>query len=163
MPQIGVDIGSYVFDASAKTITFSGVTINTIEQIKPIVNGTKGIVIFNPAVIGSFGTLSTNVLTLEYDTTLQDDTDSLYVCVNIPDAELATEATLSEVNIELQSLNTTETDSKNLLTLLNNKDFATETTLQYLSIVLQTRDLISEMIEAQNETNRILKKIYNHE
>lgn len=84
MAQIGVDIGSYVFDASLKTITFTGVTVDTIEQIKPIVNGERGLVIFNPALDGSFGTLLNNVLTLEYDTTLQADTDSLYLCVNLP-------------------------------------------------------------------------------
>ena len=84
MAQIGVDIGSYVFDASAQTITFSGVTIDDIEQIKPIVNGERGEVIFNPADNGKFGTLATNVLTLEYDTTLHADTDPLYICVNLP-------------------------------------------------------------------------------
>jgi len=82
MAQIGVDIGTYTFDASAQTITFSGVTISDIEQIKPIVNGERGEVIFNPATDGVFGTLAANVLTLEYDTTLHADTDELYICVN---------------------------------------------------------------------------------
>jgi len=81
MAQIGVDLGGYTFDASAKTITFSGVTIANIEQIKPIVNGTNQIVIFNPAEGGKFGTLSNNVLTLDYDTTSQADTDKLYICI----------------------------------------------------------------------------------
>lgn len=85
MVQIGVDIGTYTFDASAQTITFNDVTIDIIEQIKPIVNGEQGVVIFNPAENGKFGTLSSNVLTLDYDTTSQAASDSLYICVNLGD------------------------------------------------------------------------------
>ena len=82
MAQIGVDLGNYTFDASAKTITFTGVTVQSIEQIKPIVNGERAVVIFNPAESGKFGSLSNNVLTLDFDTTSYADTDSLYICVN---------------------------------------------------------------------------------
>lgn len=84
MAQIGVDIGTYTFNAAAKTITFAGVTINDIEQIKVVVNGEAGIDIFNPATAGKFGTLAANVLTLDYDTTSQANTDPLYICVNLP-------------------------------------------------------------------------------
>lgn len=83
MAQIGVDIGSYSFNALSGQITFSGVTVTDIEQIKPIVNGERGVVIFNPAEDGKFGTLAGNVLTLEFDTTSQDNTDPLYICVNL--------------------------------------------------------------------------------
>ena len=82
MAQIGVDLGNYTFDASAKTITFSGVVITSIEQIKPIVNGTRQTVIFNPADSGKFGSLSGNILTLDFDTTTYSDSDKLYICVN---------------------------------------------------------------------------------
>lgn len=87
MAQIGIDIGSYTFDASLKTITFSGVTINDIEQIKPIVNGSEGVVIFNPATAGSFGSLAGNVLTLDFNTTTHADTDDLYICINLPNVD----------------------------------------------------------------------------
>ena len=80
--QIGVDIGDYIFNAAAQTITITGVDITRIEQIKPIVNGTTGEVIFNPATVGLFGSLLNNVLTLDFDTTLMSNTDSLYVNVN---------------------------------------------------------------------------------
>jgi len=106
MAQIGVDIGSYEFNAIAKTITFTGVTITDITQIKPIVNGTKGVVIFNPAVLGLFGTLSNNVLTLESGTAGQEDTDKLYICVN--DGINQTEINQKELNI----------NNKELLTLI---------------------------------------------
>jgi len=84
MKQVGVDIGSYTFDKVAKTIAFSGITISNIEQIKPIVDGDAGIVIFNPAKVGYFGSLVANVLTLEFDTNITEisNTDSLYISVN---------------------------------------------------------------------------------
>ena len=87
MAQVGVDVGSYLFDASAQTITFIGVTVTDIEQIKPIVNGKQGVVIFNPAETGLFGDLVANVLTLDYDTTSHNDTDELYICINDPETD----------------------------------------------------------------------------
>lgn len=114
--QIGVDIGSYVFDASARTITFSGVTVTDIEQIKPIVNGDAGSVIFNPAEVGKFGTLLANVLTLQFDTTLQNDTDKLYICVNFVDVELATEANQTTGNNLLTDIKAFFTNTYNQVT-----------------------------------------------
>jgi len=105
MAQVGVDIGSYTFDASAKTITFIGVGLTTIEQIKPIINGTRNTDIFNPLTVGKFGTLAGQVLTLDFDTTLQADTDKLYICVNLVDAELATESTQELNRLQLVDLN----------------------------------------------------------
>lgn len=88
--QIGVDIGGYTFDASVGTITFTGVTVSNIKEIKPIVNGTTGEIIFNPATSGSFGSLAANVLTLDYDTSTNgNNTDDLYVCVNLKQATSA--------------------------------------------------------------------------
>jgi len=106
MTQIGVDIGSYTFNASLKTITFAGVIIDTIEQIKPIVNGKTSIVIFNPAETGKFGTLTANVLTLDYDTNVDSSTDldPLYICVNLLDAELGTEETLAGIKAQTDLL-----------------------------------------------------------
>ena len=81
--QVGIDIGNYVFDATAKTITFSGINLTDIKQIKPIVNGTTGEVIFNPAEANKFGYFAGNVLTLEFNTAENgDDTDELYIFVN---------------------------------------------------------------------------------
>ena len=93
--QVGVDIGSYTFDASAQTITFVGVGLTSIEQIKPIINGNANVDIFNPLTAGKFGTLTGQVLALDFDTTSQADTDKLYICVNLVDVALATEATLA--------------------------------------------------------------------
>ena len=121
--QIGVDIGSYKFDASEKTIEFIGVDVNNIAQIKPIVNADQGEVIFNPATVGSFGTLSDNILTLDYDTTTHNDTDVLYLCVKFSDDIKATEKTLQSV-----SLDTTRVE--NLLNILIEEQQLTNKTLR---------------------------------
>lgn len=95
MAQIGVDIGGYTFDKVAKTITFTGVTIDDIEQIKPIIDGdasgSADTVIFNPAKedAAKFGTLAANVLTLNFNTNTASyaNTDKLYICANLPDVD----------------------------------------------------------------------------
>jgi hypothetical protein len=83
MAQIGVDKGNYTFDASAKTITFTGVTVDTVDQIKLVNNVTDGEILFNPIDPTKLGVLSGNVLTLTHDTTSMSDTDDLFVCVNL--------------------------------------------------------------------------------
>jgi hypothetical protein len=83
MAQIGVDKGEYVFDASLKTITFTGITVDTIDQIKLVNNVTDGIIIFNPIDPAKLGVLAGNVLTLTHDTTAMADTDDLFICVNV--------------------------------------------------------------------------------
>jgi hypothetical protein len=83
MAQIGVDKGNYTFDASLKTITFTGVTVDTIDQIKLVNNVTDGEILFNPLDPAKLGVLSGNVLTLTHDTTLMSDTDDLFICINL--------------------------------------------------------------------------------
>jgi hypothetical protein len=76
---IGVDYGSYTFDASAKEITLSGVNTVIIEQFLLIVNLVDQQIIYSPVKIGYGGTVSGNVITLDYDTTLMSDTDELQI------------------------------------------------------------------------------------
>ena len=70
----------YTFDASAKTITFSG-AFSSLElpHIKVITNVTDNIMIyqFNEPTLG--GSLTGLVLTLDYDTTSMSDTDELQI------------------------------------------------------------------------------------
>lgn len=64
---IGSELGSYSFNKTAKTITFTGFTAN-LERLLLITDVTNNIVIyqFNDITLG--GTLSNNVLTLTYNT-----------------------------------------------------------------------------------------------
>jgi len=88
---VGVDNGSYTFNKTTKQITLSNImqgnTLLSIalEQIVIIVNVTKGIMIFNfdDALLGA--TISSNVITLNYDTSSMANTDRLSIIIKIPD------------------------------------------------------------------------------
>lgn len=70
---------NYSFDASEKKITFSDYTSIRQESILLITNVTDGIVIYNFADSALGGTVATNVLTLDYNTTTMSDTDKLQI------------------------------------------------------------------------------------
>lgn len=69
------------FDASAKTITHASFSDVTLAGIQLITNVTDQIIIYNFADTTKGGTLSTDTLTLEYDTTSMSDTDELMILV----------------------------------------------------------------------------------
>jgi len=81
---ISHDLGTYVFSPTAKTITFSGVTL-TQEQILLITNTTAGIIIYSFADATKGGVLAGSVLTLAYDTTQMGAGDALQIYVDVPD------------------------------------------------------------------------------
>lgn len=72
-------VTTYTFDASAKTITFGGFTSIDLNRIQIITNATDNVMIFNFADDTLKGTVATNVLTLQYDTTTMDDADKLKI------------------------------------------------------------------------------------
>lgn len=74
----------YTFDASAKTITFDSYAGIEQENILLITNVTDGVFIYSFADPAKGGTVATNVLTLEYDTTSMDDTDVLQIIYDDP-------------------------------------------------------------------------------
>lgn len=82
---IGIETGSFTFDASAQTITFSGIGTIALEQILLITNITDNVVIYQFNKPGKGGTYvpSTGVLTLAYNTTTMDDADSLQVLIDL--------------------------------------------------------------------------------
>lgn len=79
---VGRDIGNYTFDASAQTVTITGITGLQIQDILLIINIEDNEVIYSPPVVGRGGTLSGNILTLDFDTTLMDDADPLSIFVH---------------------------------------------------------------------------------
>lgn len=80
---VGTDIGSYSFDASAKTITFIGCGNVKLEDIDCIVDVTLGVEIYNHEE--KTGTINNNVLSLTYITNGMQDTDKLRIFINIED------------------------------------------------------------------------------
>lgn len=79
----------YTFDASAQTIVQTNFSDVMLEGIQLITNVTDNVVIyqFNNPALG--GTLSTDTLTLDYDTTTMDDTDELMILVEDGAASVA--------------------------------------------------------------------------
>lgn len=102
--QVGRDIGSYVFDASAKTITISGLGTLNINVFRLITNAKDQIQIFNwqgPAsAVG--GSLSGNVLTLNYDATGMEDADDLDIILEF--GEPALDFDLSALKVLIQNM-----------------------------------------------------------
>lgn len=91
---------SYTFDASAKTVLHADFSDITLAGIQLIVNVTDQIIIYNFADTAKGGTLSTDTLTLEYDTTSMDDADELMVLVD----DAVTTQTVSAVNLDIRDL-----------------------------------------------------------
>lgn len=72
-------IKNYTFDASLGKITFTDEASIELENIKPIINVTRGKTLFNGVNSDLGGSVSTNILTLELDTSAMDDSDDLSV------------------------------------------------------------------------------------
>lgn len=93
---VGVDRGSYSFDASERTVTITGIPL-ILEQFKLIVNAKTEDVIYSPITKGKGGTLSGNVLTLKFDEVgNMDDTDELqiYIQEQSPESQVITASEL---------------------------------------------------------------------
>jgi len=79
-----VRVTNYTFDASAQTITFDDYASISLDGMLIITNVTDGIIIFNFADATKVGSVSTNVLTLDHDTTSMSDTDDLLIYYDDP-------------------------------------------------------------------------------
>ena len=80
-----VRVTGYTFDASAQTITFTDYTGVSLDGMLLITNVTDQIIIYNFADTAKGGTVSTNVLTLEHDTTSMADADDLLIYYDDPE------------------------------------------------------------------------------
>jgi hypothetical protein len=81
----GNNPGTYTFNAAAKTVTFSGVSLK-VQNILNITNLTQSAIIYNPFVSGTgFTAFANNVLTLVFDTTTHNNSDVLLITYNDDD------------------------------------------------------------------------------
>lgn len=80
-------IQNYNFDASNKTITLNESDSVGIEQLLLITNVTDGVIIYNFADSLKNATISSNVITLEYDTTGMDDSDKLQIFIDVQNTD----------------------------------------------------------------------------
>lgn len=90
-----VQVTNYTFDKTAKTVTFTDYASIRLDSVLLITNVTDNIFIYNFADPTLGGTVATNVLTLIYDTSTMDDTDSLQIFYDDGDVQPA--------NVELQT------------------------------------------------------------
>jgi hypothetical protein len=82
---VGVDQGGYTFNASAKTIDITGFPQLSLEQILLVTNVTNNLVIYQFNSVSHGGTIGfaagINTITLDYDTTGMENSDSLQIFV----------------------------------------------------------------------------------
>lgn len=74
-----IQIRNYAFNPVAKTVTFKDYTSIPLESVLLIVNATDNLVMYNFANPAMGGTVSGNVLTLFYDTSLMSSSDKLLI------------------------------------------------------------------------------------
>jgi len=112
---VGKDIGAYTFDASAKTVTFSSMGTVNLEDILLITNVTDNVIIYNFADNLLGGTISSNTVTLTYNTTSMDDADALQIFVDV--GELGYDSTLGSFNMNTNNpVYAQKTDAESLAT-----------------------------------------------
>ena len=102
-------IDDYSFNPSTKQIVLNELTSIKLEQILLITNTTDNIIIYNFADNDLGGSVVDNILTLKYNTTSMDTSDSLQIFIETPNVDfielnnLLTDG-LSEVVRQLQSI-----------------------------------------------------------
>jgi hypothetical protein len=74
---------NYTFDAAAKQITFNTAEEVTLNRVLIITNVTDNVIVYNFADPNKGGTISDNVLTLNYDTTTMSNSDSLQIFLDL--------------------------------------------------------------------------------
>lgn len=77
-------ITNLTFDASEKKVTFSDFTTIELDRIFLVINKLDTTIMYNLGVPGLSGTVATNVLTLEFDSTSMEDGDSIIAFYSDP-------------------------------------------------------------------------------
>ena len=108
---LGTDTaGSYAFDKTAKTVTFSGLSdAITLANILLITNVTANTIIYNFAD-STKGAVSfnNNILTLDYDTSAMANTDVLQIFLDLPSNEESLHDLLRRMNKLLEASATSD-------------------------------------------------------
>lgn len=100
-------ITNYTFNATAQTVTFTDYTTIRLESVLLITNVTDNVIVYNFADLGFGGSVTDNILTLAYNTTGMDDTDSLQIFYDDNDVQPANtelQTTLNSLTETLQEL-----------------------------------------------------------
>jgi hypothetical protein len=97
-------VSNYSFNAAAKQITLADYTALDLESILLITNVATNTIIYNFAGQGKGATVSGNILTLDFDTTLMSDTDELQIFID-DGFSPAANATIEELTKALEDNN----------------------------------------------------------
>ena len=85
---MNIKIDNYLFDKTARTITFLDYDSVKLSRIVTIVNSENQVMFFNFVGAGKGGNITGNVLTLDYDTSSMNDTDQLQIIYDDKDASI---------------------------------------------------------------------------
>jgi len=75
-------VENYTFNSSTRQVTLTDYTSVNLESFLLITNVTDNVIIYNFADPAKGGTVSTNVLTLDYDTTAMSNGDTLQIFID---------------------------------------------------------------------------------
>jgi hypothetical protein len=117
---LGVDtVGSYTFDPTAKTVTFSNLAQSlTLANILLITNTTANTIIYNFADPTSGAvSFNNNVLTLDYNTTSMNASDVLQIYVDVESYEESLHNLLRRMNKLLESNAVVDTRLRQRITI----------------------------------------------
>lgn len=140
---IGVNYGSYTFNAATKQITLSGVTNVNIKNFLLVINVTNNVVIYSPLIALKGGDVSGNVLTLDFDTTSMSNTDNLQVHY---DLDGVIDYTTSKVSV---SSSVIPAGASTEATLLQVRDYLDTVETKLASLITNTTGLTLEATQIQ--------------
>ena len=127
---LGVDtVGSYTFNPTAKTVTFSNLAqLLTLANILLITNTTANTIIYNFAdPLSGAVSFNNNILTLDYDTTSMNASDVLQIYVDVESYEESLQALLRRMNKLLESNAVVDLQQRQRLTIDAIRSSATAT------------------------------------
>lgn len=159
---------AYTFDASAKTITLTGLPTLTASNLVLITNVTDNVIIYNFADPLKWWTIAGNIITLAYDTTTMSNTDDLQIILDVPATfkawlvddltprvTIATDdVNLSAINLSLKSLSAyTDSTHKSPVDFTVTYTSASTVTLSGLPFTISTGAQIKYIVVRNSSTN----------
>ena len=150
-------IVNYKFNPGASfagTVTFTSYSSITLDSILLITNVTSNIIIYNFADPAAGGTVSNNILTLDYNTSTMSSSDKLIIYYDDPVNITATDNTLQAINTLAQA----QVDSVGLLKRIAEYTANLEVTdnQQRIKINVDTGSLGTTMIGWANTTASVI-------
>ena len=133
-------IQNYTFNASSKQITFLDYTTIKLERILLITNTTNNTIIYNFANPAQGGTVSGNILTLLYNTTIMSNTDALQIFYEDTNIQ-ATDATLQLLLANASNSDTSIQLLKKIVKLL--EPLATQDSSQRQRVAVETMPIVA--------------------